>query len=75
MKAVHNVTEGRAACLPALHLHGRLHPPFSWPSQVTGKSFKFPDQHGLPFFFVSAADGTNVVKVFETAIEEAVRHK
>mmetsp|Transcript_65316 Transcript_65316/g.131357 ORF Transcript_65316/g.131357 Transcript_65316/m.131357 type:complete len:259 (-) Transcript_65316:348-1124(-) len=43
--------------------------------KVTGKSFKFPEQHGLPFFFVSAADGTNVVKVFEQAVEEAVRHR
>ena len=29
----------------------------------------------MPFFFVSAADGTNVVKVFEQAVEEAVRHR
>jgi len=43
--------------------------------QVTSKSFKFPEQHKLPFFFVSAADGTNVVKVFEQAVEEAVRHR
>jgi Rab-like protein 2 len=42
---------------------------------VTGKSFKFPEQHDLPFFFVSAADGTNVVKVFEQAVEEAVRYR
>jgi len=42
---------------------------------VTSKSFKFPEQHKLPFFFVSAADGTNVVKVFEQAVEEAVRHR
>lgn len=34
-----------------------------------------PPQHGLPFFFVSAADGTNVVKVFESAILEARRFK
>lgn len=29
----------------------------------------------MPFFFVSAADGTNVVKVFEQAVGEAVRHR
>jgi len=29
----------------------------------------------LPFFFVSAADGTNVVKVFESAVQEARRFK
>lgn len=31
--------------------------------QVTRKEFKFATKHNLPFFFVSAADGTNVVKV------------
>lgn len=30
---------------------------------VTQKSFNFPKKHGLPFYFVSASDGTNVVKV------------
>jgi Rab-like protein 2 len=30
---------------------------------VTRKEFKFAKKHNLPFFFVSAADGTNVVKV------------
>lgn len=32
---------------------------------VTQKSFNFPKKHGLPFYFVSASDGTNVVKVSE----------
>lgn len=31
--------------------------------QVTRKEFKFASKHNLPFFFVSAADGTNIVKV------------
>lgn len=43
--------------------------------KVTAKTFKFPEQHNLPFYFVSAADGTNVVKVFEQAIEDAVHHR
>ncbi len=30
---------------------------------VTQKSFAFAKKHELPFYFVSAADGTNVVKV------------
>jgi Rab-like protein 2 len=30
---------------------------------VTRKEFKFASKHNLPFFFVSAADGTNVTKV------------
>lgn len=42
---------------------------------VTRKEFKFAAKHDLPFFFVSAADGTNVVKVFETAVREAIRFK
>lgn len=35
---------------------------------VTRKNFKFPREHNIPFFFVSSADGTNVVKVFEEAV-------
>ena len=35
---------------------------------VTKKNFKFPKEHNIPFFFVSSADGTNVVKVFEEAV-------
>ena len=42
---------------------------------MTRKEFKFASKHNLPFFFVSAADGTNVVKVFESAILEAKRFK
>lgn len=36
--------------------------------EVTKKKFKFPEKHGLPFYFVSAADGSNVVKVGERAL-------
>ena len=42
---------------------------------VTRKELKFAAKHNLPFFFVSAADGTNVVKVFQSAILEAKRFK
>jgi Rab-like protein 2 len=42
---------------------------------VTRKEFKFASKHNLPFFFVSAADGTNVVKVLESAVAEAYRYK
>ncbi|CAM9372780.1 unnamed protein product [Choristocarpus tenellus] len=42
---------------------------------VTKKGFKFASQHDLPFFFVSAADGTNVVKVFDEAIKSALEYK
>lgn len=43
--------------------------------QVTKKNFKFASQHNLPFYFVSAADGTNVVKVFTSAIQAALHWK
>jgi Rab-like protein 2 len=43
--------------------------------QVTKKNFKFGPQNNLPFFFVSAADGTNVVKVFDEAIREGKAHR
>lgn len=42
---------------------------------VTQKAFAFPKKHDLPFYFVSAADGTNVVKVFEDAIAKADHYK
>lgn len=42
---------------------------------VTKKSFKFATDHHMPFFFVSSADGTNVVKVFEEAICMALGQK
>lgn len=42
---------------------------------VTRKEFKFATKHNLPFFFVSSADGTNIVKAFQTAIAEAKRYK
>ncbi|CAM9377318.1 unnamed protein product [Ectocarpus sp. 8 AP-2014] len=43
--------------------------------QVTKKSFKFAQQHDLPFFFVSAADGTNVVKAFDEAVKAGMEFK
>lgn len=42
---------------------------------VTKKSFNFSKKHNLPFYFVSASDGTNVVKIFKLAIEKAVQYK
>lgn len=42
---------------------------------VTKKNFKFASQNDLPFFFVSAADGANVVQVFDTAINSAIAFK
>jgi len=42
---------------------------------ITTKSFKFASERDLPFYFVSAADGTNVVKAFQDAIEAAIAYK
>lgn len=42
---------------------------------VTKKNFKFASANNLEFFFVSAADGTNIVKVFEQAIRAGLEHK
>ncbi|XP_055240079.2 rab-like protein 2B isoform X7 [Gorilla gorilla gorilla] len=42
---------------------------------VTQKSFSFAKKFSLPLFFVSAADGTNVVKLFNDAIRLAVSYK
>merc|ERR1719230_761080 len=39
------------------------------------KRFNFAVNHQLPFFFVSASDGTNVVRVFKEAIRLAIRNK
>lgn len=39
--------------------------------EVTKKSFSFPKKHDMPLYFVSAADGTNVVRLFRDAIRLA----
>jgi Rab-like protein 2 len=39
------------------------------------KKFQFPSTHNLPFFCVSAADGTNVVRVVREAINLAIKNK
>jgi Rab-like protein 2 len=43
--------------------------------QVTAKSFNFAAKRRLPFFFVSASDGTNIVKVFQMAILAGAKWK
>lgn len=42
---------------------------------VTKKSFNFSKKYHLPFYFVSASDGTNVVKVFREAIRLGLDYK
>ncbi|XP_015913508.1 rab-like protein 2A [Parasteatoda tepidariorum] len=42
---------------------------------VTKKSFHLPQKLKMPLYFVSASDGTNVVKLFNDAIKNAVLYK
>ncbi|XP_075727641.1 rab-like protein 2A isoform X1 [Rhipicephalus microplus] len=42
---------------------------------VVQKSFNFGKKNGMPFYFVSASDGTNVVKMFRDAISAAYRYR
>lgn len=42
---------------------------------ITSKSFAFCTKNGIPLYYVSASDGTNVVKMFTEAIEKAVAYK
>lgn len=42
---------------------------------VVNKSFAFAEKHSVPLKYVSAADGTNVVELFQTAIMEAVKYR
>ncbi|XP_055251154.1 rab-like protein 2B isoform X7 [Moschus berezovskii] len=43
--------------------------------KMTQRSFNFARKFSLPLYFVSAADGTNVVKLFNDAIRLAVSYK
>ncbi|XP_060063267.1 rab-like protein 2A [Ylistrum balloti] len=42
---------------------------------VTKKNFNFAKKYRMPFYFVSASDGTNVVRMFKDAIRAAVDYK
>lgn len=43
--------------------------------KVTQRSFNFAKKQGLPHYFVSAADGTNVVKMFRETVRMALQYK
>ena len=43
--------------------------------EITSKSFAFCTKNDIPLHYVSASDGTNVVKLFNEAIEKAVEYK
>ncbi|GFO28401.1 Rab-like protein 2a [Plakobranchus ocellatus] len=42
---------------------------------MTQKTFAFAKKHSMPFYFVSAADGTNVVKLFRDSIRAGLAYK
>ncbi|KAF5397215.1 putative Dexamethasone-induced Ras protein [Paragonimus heterotremus] len=42
---------------------------------VTNKTFNFAKKNKMAFYFVSASDGTNVVRVFRDAIRAAIAYK
>ena len=42
---------------------------------MTERKYKFAEQAKLPFYFVSAADGTNVVQIFEDTLRMALDYK
>jgi Rab-like protein 2 len=43
--------------------------------EVTSKKFQFAEKNGLPFYFASAADGTNVVRIFEDCLALALQNR
>ena len=43
--------------------------------EVTKKKFMFAIKNELPFYFTSAADGTNVVRIFDKILSMTVDHK
>ncbi|XP_059177017.1 rab-like protein 2A [Physella acuta] len=43
--------------------------------ETTKKSFAFAKKNRMPFYYVSAADGTNVVRLFKDSIRAALAYK
>ena len=43
--------------------------------RATARKYKFVEDLGVPFNFVSAADGTNVVQIFRESLEMAIKYK
>ncbi|EPY38259.1 Rab family, other [Angomonas deanei] len=43
--------------------------------EVVSRAFAFAERHGFPLHYVSAADGTNVVQLFESAISIGAAYK
>jgi len=43
--------------------------------RATQRKYKFVEGLGVPFNFVSAADGTNVVAIFKETLDMAIAYK
>ena len=43
--------------------------------RATQRKYKFVEDLGCPFNFVSAADGTNVVVIFRETLDMAIKYK
>lgn len=43
--------------------------------RATQRKYKFVEDLGVPFNFVSAADGTNVVVIFRETLDLALKYK
>ena len=43
--------------------------------RVTQRKYKFVEELGCPFNFVSAANGTNVVQIFRDALDMGIKYK
>ena len=43
--------------------------------RATQRKYKFVEDLGVPFNFVSAADGTNVVAIFKDTLDMAIAYK
>ena len=43
--------------------------------RATQRQYKFVEELGVPFNFVSAANGTNVVQIFKDALDMAIKYK
>ncbi len=41
---------------------------------IANKKFKFAEKYNIPIFFTSAANGVNVVRIFEIMLEKAIEY-
>ena len=42
---------------------------------IANKKFKFAEKYEIPIFFTSAANGVNVVRIFEIILEKSIEYK